>query len=903
MPAAPSPQASDAPPAKRRKTAEKPVDPRVASARQRHGVEGLLVIADRFGATGTGAVRRCPLCTTDGSFTASLHTLGYPTWKCSADGCKRTGDIVDLYMDVCGGLTLDEALADLLDEEAAPGPVPPASPVTRAAADPGKTDGAKAWGELATQPDADAWEYLRGRGLDEASDLGLVRFNVAIRGASGALNGDLNGPTDGYVRWLRDLGYAVCVPLVNASGETVSFQSRHIGVPALPVRDGKAMPSKMSLKGPSPRAWFGNPHMAATAPVVLISEGMFDTLALQVALVEVLKEIDNAPSFTAVIGSPGVKFLRTALPQLGVMQGRRFVLCPQRDPKGTSQAAFEALRQAIVEQGGVVRVFWPAEPAKDPADAFKADRAGFIAALEAAVREQSAAAAPARSLAPVIPLRSIPGGAGNAGEDDGTAELARFKPFPCTDLGNAERLVAKHGDDLHYIHAWDQWAIFDGVRWKHDDSGEIRRRCYDVARTVEDEKQWTQDSSAREELDDWAKDCESRGRLNAMYDLAGSLPGIPVRPDAFDRDPWLLNVQNGTIDLRTGKRRPHSREDLIAKLTPVTFDPAATCPRWNRFLDEIFEGKPNLPPFIQRMAGYSLTGITSEHCLFILHGDGRNGKGTLRDIMRALLGEYAHEADFSTFEPTKADAAGAPREDLVDLMGRRFVAASEQEKDKRVDEALIKRLTGEDPIRARRLHENGTTAFVPVAKYWLLVNDLPRIRGTDKGIWSRIRKIPFDVEFEESKQDKGLRADLLAELPGILNWAIEGCRQWIERKGLDAPSEVTEATEKYRVDQDLIGRFISDLESATNMRRQPAWPGEWVRALIDGKTSAFVSTAELYGKYEGWVQKNRLRPASILTFSKDINRRAKSLGIQAARSGDEHGFELMAAPTQTGLGL
>ena len=936
MPAASSPQASDAPPAKRRKTTEKPVDPRVVSARQRHGVEGLLAIADRFGATGTGAVRRCPLCTTDSSFTASLHTIGYPTWECSADGCKRTGDIVDLYMDVCGGLTLEEALADLLDEEVSPGPVSTASPVTRAATDPGKTDGAKAWSELAVQPDADAWEYLRGRGLDEAVDLGLVRFNLAQ-----------TQHADSYVTWLASLGYAVCVPLVNASGEVVSFQSRHIGVPALPVRDGKALPSKMSLKGPSPRAWFGNPHMAATAPVVLISEGMFDTLALQVALVEVLKEIDNAPSFTAVIGSPGVKFLRTVLPQLGVMHGRRFVLCPQRDPKGTSQAAFEALRQAIVEQGGVVRVFWPAEPAKDPADAFKADRAGFIAALEAVIRapEQDAQAqagvsAPARKLAMVVPLRSV-GGAGSTGSgdgDDGTAELGRFKPFPRTDLGNAERLVAKHGDDLHYIHGWSQWMIFDGTRWVPDQSGAIRRLAYDVARTVTDEKNWTQDSGIRAELDEWAEECESRGRLNSMVDLATALEGVPVKADAFDRDPWLLNVTNGTLDLKTGALRPHDRDDLLAKMAgpapdavfsnssaartlPLAYDPSAECPRWEQFLLEVFDQNTDLIDYVQRAVGYSLTGITSEHCLFILHGDGRNGKGTLRDILRAMMGEYAHEADFSTFEPSKADAAGQPREDLVDLMGRRFVAASEQEKGKRVDEALIKRLTGEDPIRARRLHENGTTPFVPVAKYWLLVNDLPNIRGTDVGIWSRIRKIPFEVQFEEKvadakvgekgndpqkpAMDKGLRTALMAELPGILTWAVKGCVAW-QATGMKIPQQVKDATDDYQWSQDAMGQWLAshmEEDDEEAIAANPALPrndpGTWIRNQIAKlerpkrkDSRRFLPVKGLYEDYVQWCGTGA-RPLPQAAFTNDLNKRAASLRIEAVHKTNGNGYSLL----------
>ena len=218
------------------------------------------------------------------------------------------------------------------------------------------------------------------------------------------------------------------------------------------------------------------------------------------------------------------------------------------------------------------------------------------------------------------------------------------KTYHPTDLGNAERLVALHGQDLRYCHPWGKWLVWDGKLWQEDNSAEVMRRAKETVRLMYAEAANIEDKADREALINFAMRSEQSGRLAAMISLAASEEGIPILPKDLDRDPWLLNAANGTIDLRTGELRPHSRDDLITKLIPIEYDPMAKCPRWEQFLDEIMLGNKSLIYFLQRAAGMSLAGDTSEHVLFTLYGTGRNGKSTLLNTLLALMGDYGMQA-------------------------------------------------------------------------------------------------------------------------------------------------------------------------------------------------------------------------------------------------------------------
>src|ERR1035438_4193529 len=346
--------------------------------------------------------------------------------------------------------------------------------------------------------------------------------------------------------------------------------------------------------------------------------------------------------------------------------------------------------------------------------------------------------------------------------------------FALTELGNAERFVAQHGSNVRYC--WDcrAWFVWDGHRWQRDSGAEVRQLAKLTMRSIYSEASQQSTEGQRRALAAWALRSESAAAIESMLKLAQAEQGIPVESGALDADGWLLNVKNGTVDLRSGELRPHRREDLITKLAPVDFDPAARCPRWKRFLAEVFEPHPDIPPFVQRAVGYTLSGDTREECLFLMHGTGRNGKGTQLKTLALVMGDYAGTADFSTFVQRRNDSG--PRDDVANMRGKRLVSAQESREGAALAESLLKWLTGGDLVRARRLYEN-SYEFDPTWKIWLATNYKPVVRGTDPAIWSRIRLLPFDVSFE-GREDKTLKTALLAELPGIVNWAVEGCLRW-----------------------------------------------------------------------------------------------------------------------------
>jgi len=446
--------------------------------------------------------------------------------------------------------------------------------------------------------------------------------------------------------------------------------------------------------------------------------------------------------------------------------------------------------------------------------------------------------------------------------------VARYRPEVerpnLTDLGNAMRLVDRHGEELRYCHPWRRWLVWDGRRWRIDEDGEIVRRAVDVrqgiyaeaaalsaeaANTVDDSKRKELASKAQATLT-WAKGSESRVRINAMIELAQSLPGIPVAPDELDAAPWLLNVQNGTLDLRTGELRPHRREDMLTKLAPVAYDPEAECPTWLSFLARIFDGNENLIAFMQRALGYALTGDVSEQVLFICYGVGANGKSTLLNTVRAVLGE-----DYARHTPTETllirERGGGIPNDIARLKGARFVTAIEADAGRRLAESLIKQITGGDPVAARFMRAEWFE-YVPEWKLFLAVNHKPMIRGTDNAIWRRIRLIPFTVTIPEPEQDKHLGEKLLAEAPGILAWMVRGCLDW-QAKGLGTPEEVKAATAEYRDEMDILGDFLSE------------------RCI---QSPAVEATAkELYDEYVQWCEENNVRPLGKVRFGIHLQER------------------------------
>lgn len=394
-------------------------------------------------------------------------------------------------------------------------------------------------------------------------------------------------------------------------------------------------------------------------------------------------------------------------------------------------------------------------------------------------------------------------GAGSNGAEPPPAAAPSWEN--CTDLGNARRLVALHGADLHYVHSFGKWFIWDGRRWVEDETGEIERRAKATVASIYREAASCTDDDERKRLAKWALASESKTRIAAMIALAQSEPGIPIRHDELDANLWLLNCANGVVDLKTGQLLPHDRTHLCTKLIDVPYDPQATAARWLRFVSEIMSGDAEMVGFLRRAAGYSLTGSVHEQVLFFLYGMGSNGKSTFLEILLSLLGDYGQKAPTELIMMKRNDG-GVPN-DVARLVGRRLVVTAEIEGDRRLAESLVKDLTGGDKLVARFMRQE-YFEFHPTHKLWIYGNHKPVIRGTDKGIWRRLNTIPFSVQFTDNK-DPYLKDKLLAELPGILAWAVGGCLEW-QRDGLKPPATVQKATDNYRAEMDVIAGFIDE---------------------------------------------------------------------------------------------
>lgn len=426
--------------------------------------------------------------------------------------------------------------------------------------------------------------------------------------------------------------------------------------------------------------------------------------------------------------------------------------------------------------------------------------------------------------------------------------------FPLTDLGNAERLIAAYGEGLRFDVDSGKWLIWTGKRWEYDYTGQIFRRAAKVIRGLY-KKLPQLDKTQADAVYKHIKTSESQPRLAAMVNLAEKLEGVAVRTSELDQDPWLLNCLNGTLDLRTGTLRPHCREDLITRLVPVEYYPHAAAPRWERFLREVFRQDAELISFVQRTAGYCLTGSTREQCIFVLYGKGSNGKSVFTETLRRVLGDYAGSTPVATF----TDRRESNTADLASLVGKRLVTATEAEDGHAFAESLLKTVTGGDPVTCRHLYREHFT-YTPQFKVLISTNSVPYVRSQDYAMMRRFKLIPFRQRFwaardgREPVRDEGLLDKLLAEKGGILAWAVQGCLDW-QRTGLAEPDSVRAEVEGYFDACDPLGEFI---ESECILQ-----PG------------ARTATADLWRAYCSWCESQGREPAfkDIRWFSRNLTKR------------------------------
>jgi len=377
--------------------------------------------------------------------------------------------------------------------------------------------------------------------------------------------------------------------------------------------------------------------------------------------------------------------------------------------------------------------------------------------------------------------------------------------FALTDLGNARRLVHHCGADIRYVAPMGRWLVWDGRRWAADKDGAVMRLAKSVVTRIPEEARSARSDEIQGILRH-AKSSESISRLTAMIDLAESEPSMTLETDQLDQAHHLLNCANGVLDLRTGSLIHHERENYITSFINIRYDRSASCPQFMAFLRRIMNGNHELMSFLRRAIGYSLTGETSDQVTFFCYGTGANGKSTFINIILHILGkDYAAQANTDLFlsknNPEHPTA-------IARLIGKRLVIATEATRGKKLNETLIKQVTGCDVLSARFMRQD-FFEYVPQFKLWLIANNKPIIEGMDEAIWRRIRLIPFTVTIPEGERDRDLTNSLKREVEGILAWAVQGASEWY-RNGLNPPPEVIAATRNYQREMDLIGQYINE---------------------------------------------------------------------------------------------
>lgn len=424
------------------------------------------------------------------------------------------------------------------------------------------------------------------------------------------------------------------------------------------------------------------------------------------------------------------------------------------------------------------------------------------------------------------------------------------KNYSFDDTGNSDRFVDLFGEDMRYNYADKRWLYWDERRW-HSDPGHV---VLDVIDRVVESMGAELKNYEQQGDEDMAKAFQKHIKYSRSHKGKEQLKKeaehrLPVMPSQLDKHKYAFNTPNGILSLKTGKLTKHEPKWFITKVSYVEYSENADCPQWHRFLDEIFNGDKELIRYIQKAVGYSMTGQTSEQCVFFLYGTGRNGKSTFLDVIRDIMGDYAANIQPETIM-VKHSQSGAINSDIARLKGARFVTSVEPNEGMRINEGLLKQLTGDDVVTARKLYGD-EFEFKPEFKLWMATNHKPIIRGTDTGIWRRIHMIPFTVQIPESKVDRGLKYKLEREYPAILRWAVEGCLLW-QKEGLLMPKAVLEQVREYRREMDVVSAFIED--------RCEAGEGYYVRS------------SELYAAYSAWCDSNNEYKMSNTKFSTEATK-------------------------------
>jgi P4 family phage/plasmid primase-like protien len=725
------------------------------------------------------------------------------------------------------------------------------------------SDVERLWPMFKARGDADEFDpsdepvkrYAASRGLEQV-------FAAGLAGIVGVMD---ELPRSIY-RW-PERGYRLVVPLFNLSGELRSMQARAISDADPKVRLPPKAPAKGVVFANAVALEMLKAPASKTPKTVLFCEGLTDHLAASLA------------TDLRVLGIPGCSFASNAFGEW--TRGANVVLAMDNDSAGLEATRYAA-RAAYVHGARSVRRLEHPEGAKDLCDIvakygmaeLRSFLAQYVEGAEGATsvigggvsevpREKPKGAAATKSKSQTAPEAET----GSSQEAQPAAE--GLPVHALTDTGNAERFCQLAAGDFKFCVPWGKWLVWDGCRWEEDQSERAMALSKDVPRLILEELSALDAGGKEADGDDedgggnshlaWAVASQSHGKRKALVALAQCEPGIPVQPSQFDSDPWLLNCCNGTIDLRDGTLHPHRRGNFITKLARCDFDPDAKAPTWLRFLEQVLPD-PEVRGFLQRLVGYSLTGSQAEQIMTFLIGDGANGKSTFLTAIQNAIGS-AYCIQVSSEILLQRNQRGHPTE-LADLCGVRIAICVETGQNAALDEVLVKGLTGGDIIRARRMRED-FWQFSPTHHVWVASNHRPVIRGSDHAIWRRMVVIPFEITIPRSQQDKSLPTKLQAEAPGILAWAVQGCREW-QADGLRIPDAVRGHVESYRHEMDVMAQFFED------------------RCELD--VTSRVGATALYRAYAKWSEAHGELVLSQTQFGSELRRRniqrGKSSGLR-----------------------
>lgn len=514
-----------------------------------------------------------------------------------------------------------------------------------------------------------------------------------------------------------------------------------------------------------------------------------------------------------------------------------------------------ALMDAIFRRSGLYRQKWDKRRGAKTYGQITIDRAIKDCRDIWEPQERVQRPAPAVPLPPQNTSNEVP-----AIENATVGETGQRRYYTYDDTGNALRFRDANAGLIHYNHVDGCWIYWDGVRWASDENGEIKRRADKMlADMAKDLKEMQDDPAYNAYKKHLSRSRSHRGKEGFIAE-ARHLEGVPVLPSEMDRAGNAFNVRNCLISLKTGRTAEHDKKYMISKLAPVTYDENAKCPRWDRFIEEITCGDKSLQLYLQRMIGYCMTAYTKEQCMFFLYGNGSNGKSVFVDTIAYMLGEYAASCQPETV--MMRDRNNTARGDLARLKGARMVVTSEPNDGCRLDEGIVKQMTGgtENKLTARFLYGR-EFEFSPEFKIVMSTNYKPVIKGTDNGIWRRVRLIPFTAEFTKENRDPQLAEKLRRELPGILNWAIAGAVGWC-KEGLPPCAIIDEAGQEYRSEMDRVQQFLDDCTTRSE--------------------SSSTQASTLYKCYKAWCSEQGDRfPVGSTKFFMELKRRFKSRKTEA----------------------